>query len=252
VEPPLATTFTADYGSLHEARALNWSVGLEQRLPGAVFLRANVMHKRVSDEFAYANKSNPGGLSGNYQLTSSREDRDNLFEVDARRTFSHGYTLFGAYTHGTAHTNAAVDYQPAISLFGPQQSGPLPWDTPNRVLSWGWVPFLAPYFRKSWDFVYTLDWHDGFPYTSYDANYQVVGPVGGRRFPDYKSFSPGLEWRVHFRGAYFGLRGVVENITGSRDPAVVNACVDSLQYGTFSVFQGRAITARIRLINSGK
>jgi len=30
----------------------------------------------------------------------------------------------------------------------------------------------------------------------------------------------------------------------------VNACVDSPQYGTFSQFQGRAITARIRLINS--
>jgi len=252
IGPSLTTTFTANYGSLHEARAPNWSVGLEQRLPGTVFLRANVIQKRVNDAFAYVNQTNSGALSGNYQLTSSREDHDPLFEVDARRTFSHGYTLFGAYTRATAHTNAAIDYQPTISLFGPQQTGPLLWDSPNRVLSWGWVPFFVPYFRKNWDFVYTLDWHDGFPYTSFDANYRVVGPAGGRRFPDYTSFSPGLEWRVHFRGAYFGLRGVIENITDSRDPAVVNACVDSSQYGVFSVFQGRAITARIRLINSGK
>ncbi len=250
VGPKLATTFTADYGALHEARALNWSVGLEQRLPGAVYLRANVMQKRIRDAFAYANETNPGALSGNYQLASSRQDHDNLFEVDARKSFSHGYTLFGAYTRATAHTNSAIDYQPTISLFGAQQSGPLEWDTPNRVLSWGWVPFLLPYFRKNWDFVYTLDWHDGLPFTSYDANYRVIGPANGRRFPDYTSFSPGLEWRVHFRGAYFGLRGVIENITDSQNPAVVNACVDSPQYGTFSQFQGRAITARIRLINS--
>ena len=248
--PPLATIFYADYRPLREARALNWSVGLEQRLPGAVFLRTNIMRKVVKDEFTYVNQTNPGGLSGSYQLTSLREDHDNLFEVDARRTFSHGYTLFGAYTHATAHTNAAIDYQPTISLFGAQQSAPLGWDTPNRVLSWGWLPFDVPFFRKSWDFVYTLDWHDGFPYTSYTANYEVVGAANGRGFPNYVSFSPGLEWRVHFRGKYFGLRGVIENISDNHDPAVVNACVDSRQYGTFSEFQGRAITARIRLINS--
>jgi hypothetical protein len=118
VGPALATTFNADYGSLREARALNWSVGVEQRLPGAVFLRANVMQKIVKDEFAYVNQTNPGGLSGDYQLTSSREDHDSLFEVDARRTFSHGYTLFGAYTRSTAHTDAAIDYRSTISLFG--------------------------------------------------------------------------------------------------------------------------------------
>lgn len=249
---PLTTTFSADNGSLREARALNWSVGLEQKLPGEVIARGNVMVKRVSDEFAYEHLSNPGGLSGIYRLAASRTDHDSLFEVDARRTFGRDYTLFAAYTRSNAHTNAGIDYLPTISEFGPQQSGPLAWDTPNRVLSWGWVPFLVPYFRKSWDFVYTLDWHEGFPYTSVNANEQVVGAAGGRRFPNYTSFSPGLEWRFHFRGSYFGLRGVVENITNSNNPAVVNACVDSPQYGTFSEFEGRALTARIRLISSGK
>lgn len=248
----LATTFAADDGSLREARALNWSVGLEQKLPGAVIARANVIEKRVTDEFAYANVSNPGGLSGIYRLMPSREDHDDLFEIDARRTFGRDYTLFAAYTRSKAHTNAAIDYEPTIAEFGPQQSGPLGWDTPNRVLSWGWVPFLVPYFRKSWDFVYTLDWRDGFPYTSVNANQQVVGAADGRRFPNYMAFSPGLEWRFHFRGSYFGLRGVFENITNSNNPAVVNACVDSPQYGTFSEFEGRALTARIRLISSGK
>ena len=250
--PPLETVFSANYGSLHEARALNWSAGVEQRLPGSVYVKANVIRKLVSDEFTYVNQSGPSALSGNYELTNTRQDHDNLAEVEARRTFAGGYALFAAYTHSSARTNAAIDYVPTLSMLGPQQSGPLPWDTPNRVISWGWLPFLAPGFKKSWDFVYTLDWRTGFPFISIDDNYQVVGAAGSSRFPDYLSFSPGLEWRFHFRGSYFGLRGVMENATDSGDYTVVNNVVNSPQYGTFSEPLGRAITARLRLIGSKK
>ena len=133
------------------------------------------------------------------------------------------------------------------SVLGPQASGPLQWDAPNRVLSWGWLPVPK---LKNWDFVYTADWRTGFPYTSVNANQQVVGEPNSRRFPDYFSLSPGLEWRFHFRGYYFGLRGVIENIADSQNPAIVNSDVDSPQYGTFSVPEGRSLTARIRLIGS--
>jgi hypothetical protein len=95
-----------------------------------------------------------------------------------------------------------------------------------------------------------MNWHSGFPFTSVNANREVVGAAGSRRFPDYVSFSPGLEWRFHMRGAYFGLRGVMENATNSGNPAVANNVIDSPAYGTFSEFQGRAFTARIRLIGS--
>jgi hypothetical protein len=252
VGPPLETDFSAHYGHLHEAHAVNWSVALEQRIPGSIFLKANFIQKRVSDAFTYVNVNGPNAISGTYELTNSRQDHNYVAEIDARRTFAGGHTLFAAYTHSSAHTTAVIDYMPAISFLGPQQSAPLPWDTPNRVLSWGWVPFLVPGFRKSWDFVYTLDWHTGFPFTSVNSNYQVVGTAGGRRFPNYVSFSPGLEWRFHFRGSYFGLRGIIENISDSKNPSTVNNIVDSPQYGTFSEFEGRALTARIRLIGSKK
>jgi hypothetical protein len=252
IGPPLATSFLASYGLLREARALNWSIGIEQKLPGAVFLGANLIRKHVTDEFTYVNHGNPSGLSGDFVMSNARSDNDNLVEVEARRSFAGGHTLFAAYTHSTAHTTAAIDYMPALSELGAQQSGPLPWDTPNRILSWGWTPFAVPWFRKNWDFVYTLDWHTGFPYTAVDANHVVVGEAGAQRFPDFLSFSPGLEWRFHFRGSYFGLRGVIENITDSSNPAVVNNVTASPEYGTFSELQGRALTARIRLIGSRK
>jgi hypothetical protein len=250
--PPLETVFSANDASLREARAVNWSVGIEQRLPGSVYLTANIIRKRVSHEFTYVNQGDQPEFSGNYALTNARQDNDNLTEIEARHTFSGDYTLFGAYTHSSARTNAAIDYVPTLSMLGPQQSGPLGWDAPNRVISWGWLPFLVPYFKKSWDFVYTFDWRTGFPYTSIDAGYQVVGAAGSRRFPNYVSFSPGLEWRFHFRGKYFGLRGMMENMTDSGDPLVVNNEVVSPQYGNFTEPLGRAFTARIRLIGSSK
>ena len=98
--------------------------------------------------------------------------------------------------------------------------------------------------------MYTATWQTGFPYTAVNANRQVVGGAGAQRFPAYIDLSPGLEWKFHFRGAYFGLRGVLENATDRANPAVVNNVMDSPQFGTFSQLQGRSLTARIRLIST--
>ncbi|HUH64603.1 MAG TPA: hypothetical protein VLZ50_16465, partial [Terracidiphilus sp.] len=250
--PPLETDFTARDSSLREARALNWSLEAEQRLPGAIYAKASYLRKRVWDEFAYADQSGASGLAGDFVLTNSREDHDDVAEIEGRRTFAGGYTLFAAYTHSTAHTNAAIDYLPTVSMLGPQQSGPMAWDNPNRILSWGWMPFFLPGFRKSWDLVYTFDRHTGYPFTTLNAGHQVVGAANSLRFPAFVSISPGLEWRFHFRGKYFGLRGVMENATNSSNPAVVNNIVDSPQFDRFSVFLGRALTARLRLIGESK
>jgi hypothetical protein len=250
ISGPLPTIFTANDGALKETHAINWSVGLERKLPGEIYAGANFLQKRINDGFVYTNQGPLGALYGTYLLTNTRQDHYNSEEIDARRTFANGYRLFAAYTHSSARTNAALDYQPSISLLGPQQSGPLFWDTPNRVVSWGWLPLLLPRLKKSWDFVYSLDWHTGFPFDSVNANQQVVGTAGSLRFPDYVSFNPGLEWRFHFRGSYFGLRGVMENATNRNNPSVVNNNVDSPEFGTFSEFEGRAFTARIRLIGS--
>lgn len=248
--PPQLTTFTYNQSALHEARAINWSIGVEQKLPGSIYAKADFLDKHVSGLFTYVNQTGPGALSGDYLLTSDRHDHDYASEFEARRTFGQGYTIFAAYTRSMARTNAAIDYSPTISLLGPQQSGPLQWNTPNRILSWGWLPFYLPKFKKSWDFVYSLDWHNGFPITSVNANEQVVGAVGSHSFPNFLSFNPGLEWRFHFHGYYFGLRGMMENATGRENPTVVNNNVDSPHYLMFTEPLGRAVTARIRLIQS--
>jgi len=247
ISPPLQSSFVADYGTLREARTLNWSVGVEQKLPAAIYASVSYLNKHGTNVLVYDNPSPPPTLTGTYYLNNSRDQNYHAVTVTGRRTFEGGYTVFGAYTRSSATTNAALEYFPTLSVLGPQASGPLPWDSPNRLLSWGWLPVPK---LKRWDFVYTVDWRSGFPFTSVNANQQVVGEPGSRRFPDYLSLSPGLEWKFHFHGSYFGLRGVIENITDRQNPAVVNNVVDSPQYGVFSVQEGRAFTARIRLIGS--
>jgi hypothetical protein len=250
ITPPLQTTFIANYSPLTAMHAINWSVGIEQKLPGEIYASANFLEKHARDGFVYANPGNPSALSGTFLLTHNRQDNYHSVDIEVRRTFRNGYTLFAAYTRSSAYTNSALDYVPTISQLGPQQSGPLPWDAPNNFVSWGWLPFALPKFKKNWDFVYTIDWRTGFPYTSVDANHQVVGSPGSNRFPDFFSFSPGLEWRFHLHGAYFGLRGVMENATDCQNPSIVNNNVASPAYGTFTQPIGRALTARLRLIGS--
>jgi hypothetical protein len=247
ISPPLLSTFVANYGLLHEPRTLNWSVSVEHRLPAAIYASVNFLDKHGTDGFVYAIQSLPPSLFGTYILNNSRQEHYYSVDLNLRHTFARGYVLFGSYARSYAHTNAALEYRPTLSVLGPQASGPLPWDTPNRVLSWGWLPVPK---LKNWDFVYTVDWRTGFPFTSVDANHRVAGEPGSLRFPNYLSLSPGLEWRFHLRGSYFGLRGVIENATDSQNPVVVNNDVDSPQYATFSVPQGRALVARIRLISS--
>lgn len=246
--PPLATLFTYREGSLRAPRAINASLGVEQKLPGDIYAAINLTDKHVSDLFTFTDVTSPAATYGNFQLNNSRTDHDYLAEAEARKAFGHGYTLFGAYTWSYAHTNSAIEYLPSVSLLGPQQSGPLAWDTPNRFFSWGWLPLPLPMLHHRWDFVYSFDWHTGYPITSTNANDLVVGAVGSHRFPDYLNFSPGLEWRFHVRGYYFGLRGFLDNATDRQNPTVVNANVDSPEYLQFTEPLGRSFTARIRLI----
>jgi hypothetical protein len=250
------TEFTANDGLLHAPRAVNWSVGVERKLPWAIYAGANFLEKRTTNMFSFVEsvKQCGNGASAvncfDYLLTNGREDRYSSEEFDAQKHFKNGYTVYVSYTHSSARTNAALDYLPTPSPLGTQQSGPLPWDVPNRIISWGWLPVPLKMLRKRWDFVYALDEHTGFPYSAVNAAQEVVGAAGAQRFPEYVNFSPGLEWKFHFRGQYWGLRGVMENATDSADPAVVNNVVDSPEFGAFSELKGRAFTARIRLIGT--
>lgn len=249
VSPVLPTAFMVDYHLLRAPRVINWSVAFEQKLYSSTYATLDYLHKQGTNFLVYADQSAPS-FSGAYLLTNQRDADYHAVNMTLRHNFLRDYVLFAAYTHSLAYTNAAIDYSPTLGYLGLQQAGPQPWNVPNRVLSWGWLP--SPIFRrqKRWDFVYTLDWRTGLPYTAINANHVVVGAPDAHKYPSYLSFSPGLEWKFHLRGAYFGLRGIIENITDRQNSTVVNNVIDSPEYGMFTEPLGRAFTARIRLIGN--
>jgi hypothetical protein len=243
--PPLTSRFVANPSAMREPRWLNWSVGIEQKLPGSVYGSVEFIRKRETDGWTFVNTNPVSVLSGVYALSNSRADRYHSIQFTARKQFRGNYSVYAAYVRSYAHSNAVMDFSPDYPVFGPQAGGPLPWDAPNRVVSWGWFPL--PWTSRL-DFVYGLTWRTGFAWTAVNTNQQVVGSPDAHRFPDFVEFNPGLELRFGFHGYALALRGVLENATASTNPVFVNNNVDSPQFGTFSVRQGRAVTARIRFL----
>src|SRR6185312_9625334 len=242
--PPLVTTFNVNQPSLREPKFLNWSAGIEHKFPLEIYGAVEYLQKKGNDGFIFQNLNTASILSGTYVLSNTKQDRYRSVQVTARKHFHGDYNVFGSFTHSYAHSNAVVDYSLGNPIFSAQAGGPLPWDVPNRFISWGWFP--TPFRR--WDLVYSMDYHTGFPWTAVNQNQQIVGSPYSQRFPSFLSINPGLEFRFTFRGYALALRGVAENVTDRKNPAFVNNNVDSSNFATYGGFGGRAFTARIRFL----
>ncbi len=151
--------------------------------------------------------------------------------------------MFASYTRARALTNADFGYNLDTVLFSPQAGGPLAWDTPNRFLSWGWLPFTHKI-----DAAYTLDWRSGFPFTLQNDSQEVVGAPYSQRFPNYFSLDVSLERRFTVLGFQWALRAGVDNITKRGNYSVVNSNIDSPNFLALSGTQGRSFIARVRLL----
>lgn len=245
IYPPVLTAFQVDERALQESRFLNWSAGLEKKLPGAFYFKAEFLEKRGTNGWAYVNAglNQSGAPSGEYVLSNQRQDHYDAVTISARKPFKGEHILFAAYTRSSARTTAALSFSIDNPLFSQQIGGPLPWNTPNRLQTWGYLPVF-------WKFnlAYALDWHNGFPYYLVNQNQQLVAPPGARRFPEYYSLDMMIERRFHFFGYEWALRGGFTNITNHPNPASVDNNVDSPHFLTFGGVQGRAAVGRIRLL----
>ncbi len=242
---PVLTTFSVNRNALQAPRFINWSLGFERKLPAAIYLKAEFLEKRGSRGFVY---NTPGAYSGNFMLENTRDDRYDALELTLRHNFRESYMLMGSYTRSRAHSNQVLDFSVDSPLLGPQQPGRYPWDAPNRFLSWGYVPFFKLPIIHQTEIAYSLETRTGFPFNVTNDQQQLVGPPGSRRFPEYFSLNVQLEKRFHLFGYYWELRGGLDNITDHSNPYVVNSDIDSPQFLTFSGFEGRAFTSRIRVL----
>lgn len=242
---PVVTSFEANEQALKEPRFLNWSVGVERKLPGSIYSNLEFIEKRGRHGFTYVNRcgADPNCLSGLFVFWNERRDRYDAFKINLRRTFKGNHIVFASYTRSAARSNAVLDFSLGNPLFSQQAGGPLAWDSPNRFLSWGFLPL-----RRGFDLAYIADWRDGFPFSLVNQNQQRVGQPDSRRLPAYFSLNLALERRFRVFGCEWALRAGIDNITQRANPTAVNNNVDSPHFMTFGGIQGRALTGRIRLL----
>jgi hypothetical protein len=163
--------------------------------------------------------------------------------------------LMGSYTRSRARSNQALDFNVDNPILSSQQAGPYPWDTPNRFLSWGYLPLPTLPVIHKFELAYSVEARTGFPFNEFTDQQQLIGAPGAQRFPDYFSLNLQVEKRFHLFHNDWALRGGFDNITGRCDPFVVNSVIVnspimSLNHPapTFLGCQGRAFTSRIRLL----
>jgi Carboxypeptidase regulatory-like domain/TonB dependent receptor/TonB-dependent Receptor Plug Domain len=242
---PIETILRANDDELAAPRFLNWSLGIEDKLPSSIYMRLDFIGRRGSRGFAFIN-NNPqlaGLQNGNFQLGSFRRDRYDAVQITLRRQIKQNYMVLLSYTRSNARSNATFEYDIDNPIFSQQAGGPLPWDSPNRLISWGWLPLI-----KGFDLSYALDWRDGFPFNIVNQSQQLVGPPNSMRFPDYFSLNVHAEKRFRLIGYHWAVRGGFNNLTNRTNPSAVDNNIDSENFLNYGGFQRRAFVGRIRFL----
>jgi hypothetical protein len=243
------TSFTANPGVLEMPRFVNWSVGVEKKLPYALYVKAEFLQKRGTRGFAYSTPDTIADGALDFNLRNTRDDHYDAFQIDLRHNFKENYTIMGSYTRSSTRSNEALDFNVDNPILTGQQPGPYPWDAPNRFLSWGYLPFFKLPILHQTELAYSSDVHTGFPFSLFNDQGELLSKFGEYRFPEYVTLNLQLEKRFHFMGYYLALRGGFDNITGRCDPFVVNSVIDANHPNpTFAACLGRAFTSRIRLL----
>jgi outer membrane receptor protein involved in Fe transport len=240
---PVETVFQFAGRNLRAPRFINWSLGLERKLPLAFYLSAELISRRGSRGLAYDNLDAAELSAGHFELHNGRRDTYRAAQFTLRRSFKEGYSLLVSYTRSAARSNRVLDFNLDNTLFGQRTGGPLAWDTPNRLLSWGWLPLV-----KRFDLAYSLEWRTGYPFSLVNQEQQLVESVNSQRFPAYFSLNLHAERRFELFGLNWALRAGFNNLTDRPNPSEVVNNVDSPQFLTYGGVQRRVFVGRIRFL----
>jgi hypothetical protein len=243
VQGPAITRFLLPSSGLQQPRFNTSSVEWEQKLGSNTFTGITLLRRVEGHGFAYEDTQPAplGGLGGVFLFQDHRRDRYSSGEVWARHVFKNKAEIYGDYIRSSARSNEALDYSLITPYFVPQAPGPLLWDAPNRLISWGrspvplWGLFLT----------YRLEYRSGFPFDDVNEQQQLKYAPGQFRFPNYFELDVGLEKRFRFHGQTWAFRASAINASNHDNPNVVNTLVSPF---AFAGGQGRAFTGRLRLV----
>src|SRR5580704_8738541 len=242
-QTPVVTTFIPGH-DLRFPRYDKWSAGLEHDFGHGIGGSAQYLRKRGRDGFVYSPVAGEGeavnvqqqalsyGFGGTYELSNLRRDAYDEVAFTLKQTFGEQYGWMASYVHSRAVSNAVLDASVDQPLQVLDNFGPVPWDVPNRLLAWGYLP-LKPLDPKKWAIAFLVDYRTGFPYSITDPLGNVAGAVDSNRYPANFDFNLAVERRFVFRGYRFAIRGGANNLTAHRNPTAVNNVIGAPHFMTF-------------------
>src|SRR5712692_1440088 len=238
---PIVSQFVLPSGGLQQPRFATSSAGWQEKFGRNTLVGLELLARNGLHGFAFVDQqpSQPGGI---FLLQDHRQDRYRAATFSVRHVFSAATELYGAYTRSRAHSGEVLNPALGSIFYAPQQPGPLAWDAPNRLLTWGWTPTHIWAVQLSGFFEYRT----GFPFTAVNLQQQLVGAPNGLRFPAYASLNVGLEKKFAFRGYLWGARIETVNIFDRQNPDTVVNNFDAPNFASFAGGQRRAFTLRVR------
>jgi hypothetical protein len=253
---PVPTAFVVRDQSLATPRYQTASVNIERKLPLDFYGRAGYTWRYGAQGFAFVPEGNLVFYNGAmFDLRNARRTRYDAFDFSVRRTFAGQFEWFLGYTRSSARSNSAVDYSLENPVFARQAPGPFPWDTPNRVHMWGWVPLPKRTLPERFEWLvrnttaaYLVEYRTGFPFGVVDEDGFMVGHPNSRRFPNYFNVNLHLERRFRALHYLWAWRFGYNNLTGNLNPNVVDNVMGTPKFLTYGRGQARAFSVRLRLL----
>ena len=246
-----ARIFTVDPTTLTIPTTRSLSAGLEQALPGKVQFAVNYLRKRGHSGYTFLPTPSPVAGSQlnqlptdrteNWQLSNSRLEIYDSLEVALSKRWLGVHDWVLSYTRSRAYSNSALDISADDPIVFSNTAGRLPWDVPNRLVSWGSLPV-----SRRLTFFYLVDWRDGLPFSVHDDEGRQVGSFNNWRSPRFFSLNTHVEASVSLFGHRWALRPGVDNVTNHPNYILVNENTASPDFLHFYGRQPRKFVVRVR------
>jgi len=218
-----------------------WSGGVDERIGSNLFVSIQAVRRRGDQGLTYESGTAQGGdlIS---MVSNRRRDAYNSVTFTVRQNMRKQYEWLASYTRSQAASNAVIDISASLPTIVDNNLGRMPWDAPNRLLSWGYLP--TPF--ENWAIAYLAEYHTGFPFSVQNDVGQLIGGVNSRRFPDFFELNLHVERKFRFHGQLWAGRVGLNNITNHLNPNAVINDINSDRFLTFFGGQTRATVFRIR------
>ncbi len=182
-------------------RNLTWNVQVEHALRKNIFLRVGYLDSQTSYLFTVDPFTAPVGAQSFLGLANTGSSHYRELETTVHFTVHGNNEVNASYirsqTRGDLNNLSSVFIPFQQPVIRPNVYGILPYDVPNRVVTWG--IFSLP---KQLKFSPIVDWHSGQPYSDIDTLQDYVGTPNGQRFASF--FTLDIKIYRQFRVPFFG------------------------------------------------